>query len=70
MLDQKKTVNTKVYNALDAKIGELFCEVAYLKNWGDSETFQNYVGLRNMVDRGIYSRSLAIWLLKTSKAGN
>ncbi len=56
-------------NALDRKIQELFCEVAYLKNWGDAETFQKFVGLRNMVERGIYSRSLAIWLLKTAKAG-
>ena len=53
-------------NALDTKITELFTVVAYKKNWKDAETFQNYVALRSMVDRGIYSRSLAIWLLKES----
>ena len=53
-------------NALDKKITELFTVVAYKKNWGDSETFQNYVALRNIVDRGINSRSVMIWLLKKS----
>lgn len=56
-------------NSLDRKIFELFDEVAHLKGWVGAEAFQNYVGLRNMVERGIYSRSLVIWLLKTSKAG-
>jgi hypothetical protein len=53
-------------NKLDSKITELFTVVAYQKKWENAETFQNYVTLRNMVDRGIYSRSLAIWLLKES----
>jgi hypothetical protein len=57
-------------NALDTKITELFSVVAYKKNWGDVETFQNYVALRGMVERGIYSRSLAIWLLKKSMQEN
>jgi len=55
-------------NALDKKITELFTVVAYKKNWKDAETFQNYVALRSMVDQGIYSRSLAIWLLKKAVA--
>jgi hypothetical protein len=55
-------------NALDTKITELFTVVAYKKNWGDSETFENYVAIRNLIDRGIYSRSLAIWLLKKAVA--
>jgi hypothetical protein len=53
-------------NALDKKITELFTVVAYKKNWKDAETFQNYVAIRNLIDRRIYSRSLAIWLLKKS----
>ena len=56
-------------NKLDNKIQDLFCEVAYLKNWGDSETFENFVAIRTLIDRKIYTRSLAIWLLKKAKAG-
>jgi hypothetical protein len=55
-------------NALDSKITELFTVVAYKKNWGDAETFKNYVAIRDMIERGIYSRSLAIWLLKKAVA--
>jgi hypothetical protein len=55
-------------NALDTKITELFTVVAYKKNWGDSKTFQNYVELRDLIDRGIYTRSLVIWLLKKAVA--
>lgn len=68
-LVQKNPNKTGFYNALDAKIGELFCEVAYLSNWDAAQTFQNYVGLRNLVDRGINSRSVMISVLKLSKAG-
>ena len=53
-------------NALDTKITELYSQVAYLKGWNNAETFHNYVALRNLVDRGINSRSVMIWLLKKS----
>jgi hypothetical protein len=56
-------------NKLDKKIQDLFCEVAYLKNWNDLDTFDNFVAIRNLIDRKIYTRSLAIWLLKKAKEG-
>jgi len=54
-------------NALDRKITELFSVVAYKNSWGDAETFQNYVAIRDLVERGINSRALMISLLR--KAG-
>jgi hypothetical protein len=51
-------------NALDRKIQELFCQVAHLRNWGDAETFQKYVGIRNLVERGHNSRAVMISILK------
>jgi hypothetical protein len=63
-------------NALDRKIFELFDEVANRKGWTSAEAFQKYVALRSLIERGINSRSVMIWILKlsieqnTQKAGN
>lgn len=53
-------------NKLDSKIQELFSQVAYLQNWGDAETFQKFVAIRNLVERGINSRAAMISVLKVA----
>jgi len=57
-------------NLLDTKIAELYADVVYLKNWDAAESFAKYSELRGLIERGIYTRSLAIWLLKLSKEEN
>lgn len=55
-------------NALDSKITELFSVVAYKSQWGNAETFHNYVAIRDLIDRGINSRALMISILKKAVA--
>lgn len=55
-------------NKLDSKITELFSVAAYKNGWSNEETFENYMEIRNLIDRGINSRSSIISVLRIAGA--